>query len=151
MTQVDFYSSLLHPTEKILPKFLEKAIENKIRTLLILKDEEALNFYNRYLWTYSSNFFLAHGASMDSYPEDQPVYLSTNIKDNANNAKLIVSTEPLPIDDILKFDRYIYIFKANAEEENEAIYKYYNEIKEVNTNLNCQQQDKQGKWIKKEI
>ena len=112
--EVSFYQVTTTPTEKTVPKLLEKAYSANQRVVVLVDSQERLDLFNSVLWTYSTAAFLPHGSSQDA-PEThsrQPIWLTTTVE-NPNQSQLIVVTSGVTIDAQSGFDRCIDIFDGN--------------------------------------
>ena len=88
MTEISFYHLEKSNLEFALPKLLEKVLEMGKRALVIGESEARIELLASALWTYNSDSWLPHGTSKDSYPEEQPVWLSSE-NTNPNGATFL--------------------------------------------------------------
>ena len=93
-----FYQLTVSPLEKVLPKLLEKAYAQGLRSV-VLSNEERLKTLDVSLWTYSSGAFLPHAiassledAKSVEFDAMQPILLTSRLC-NPNGASLLVLTQ----------------------------------------------------------
>jgi len=114
MAEFNFYDIGSNTLEKFLSQLLEKILILKKRAVIIVGDEDQVNYFNQQLWTLSTNSFIPHGSKVNGDPENQPIWL-TNILENPNNASYLVSTNVLLHEGIKNFEKCFFIFsKKNA-------------------------------------
>ena len=114
MAEFNFYDIGSNTLDKFLSQLLEKILILKKRAVIIVGDEDQVNYFNQQLWTLSTNSFIPHGSKVNGDPENQPIWL-TNILENPNNASYLVSTNVLLHEGIKNFEKCFFIFsKKNA-------------------------------------
>ncbi|MGB7974738.1 MAG: DNA polymerase III subunit chi [Roseiarcus sp.] len=89
MTEIRFYHLEQRRIDQALPSLLERALEEGQRVLVRASSEDMVAALNERLWTYDDASFLPHGAANDGDPMEQPVFLTTELK-NANAATMLV-------------------------------------------------------------
>jgi DNA polymerase IIIc chi subunit len=140
--QYKFYELANDSIEKALPQLIYKIydkLEQKI--LLLLKNKEEVELFDRLLWSFSSNKFLPHGTAEEKIEYYTKLLITAEL-DNKNNAKILVSN--LCLDKQIftqQFSQIIYIFshKQGFAEE-------YQRLKTHNIKANYWQQGPDGKW-----
>ena len=142
MTQVSFYNLIRDTLESVLPKILEKAMDNDIRALIITASDERSQSLDEALWAYDADSFLPHGRSNDSFAQDQPI-LITNSLDNKNDASLLVIVDGVDVPNISEFDRCIEIFYA--EEASKVDFAKDRRLKS-GYKVKVFQQEENGSW-----
>jgi DNA polymerase-3 subunit chi len=146
MKEVRFYHLTQTPLEKVLPKLLEKLYLSGQRVLLKCKDDEAVTQWNRYLWSYTTKFFLPHGSKDNSYPEEQPIYLSTKI-DTPNHANCLVTIDQTVLFNHQTITQLVDVFNGNDEQELLAARQRWQEYKRQNSMLTYWKQTPDGSWV----
>jgi DNA polymerase-3 subunit chi len=109
LTEVGFYHLTRSTLEDALPRLLEKAHAGGSRVVVRVGDSERLELLNRALWTYGKDSFLPHGTRADGFPEDQPIYLTTQVE-NPNGASILVLVHDAAAPDLGSFDRCLDLF-----------------------------------------
>jgi DNA polymerase-3 subunit chi len=89
VTEIRFYHLEQRRVDQALPPLLERALEEGRRVLVRASSEEMVAALNERLWTYDDASFLPHGAAGDGNPMEQPIFLTTELK-NANAATMLV-------------------------------------------------------------
>ena len=88
MTDISFYHLTTRSLEDALPKLLELSLQSEERALVLLGNEERMEFLNGLLWTYEPGSWLPHGTLEDGDPADQPIFL-TSRDENLNEATFL--------------------------------------------------------------
>ena len=89
MTEIWFYHLEQRRIDQALPSLLEQALEEGRRVLVRASSDEMVAALNERLWTYDDASFLPHGATGDGDPMEQPIFLTSELK-NANTATMLV-------------------------------------------------------------
>jgi DNA polymerase-3 subunit chi len=115
VTEIRFYHLEQRWVDQALPPLLERALEEGRRVLVRASSEEMVTALNERLWTYDDASFLPHGAAGDGDPMEQPIFLTTELK-NANAATTLVrlsGAETSEADDA--FDLVVLMFDGRDE------------------------------------
>ncbi len=150
MTRFDFYHLQKSSLEQILPKLCEKAYASGMPIKILLTTEERVEFINSLLWTYSEESFLPHGSRKDGFATEQPIFISTEEK-NENNAELLIlidGAQP-PISTLNHYKRVLNIFDGNSDEALNKARAYWKEIKDLDGELHYWQQNNDGSFEQK--
>ncbi|HTK85793.1 MAG TPA: DNA polymerase III subunit chi [Patescibacteria group bacterium] len=91
MTEIRFYHLRTRTLEQALPEILTKVVSQGRRAVVKTQDVASAERLNDYLWTWRPDSFLPHGMKGDSFPADQPVWLTT-IDENPNGADVLILT-----------------------------------------------------------
>ncbi len=127
--EVNFYHFTSVPLLKAVPSLLKKMYDTKKNILVLCRNEEELEEFDKYLWSFSTKTFLPHGTAKDMQPEEQPIFLSTKIVQD-NSPKALLSFVDLKEEDIKKFESVVFVFFGNKNEEFvDSMYKKYSQIK----------------------
>ncbi len=89
MTEIRFYHLERRRVDQALPSLLEHALEEGRRVLVRASSEEMVAALNERLWTYDDASFLPHGAAGDGDSMEQPIFLTSELK-NPNAATMLV-------------------------------------------------------------
>ena len=150
MTRIDFYHLQRTPLDAVLPKLCEKAYSVGNRIKIWVDSEERVETINNLLWTYKEDSFLPHGSKKDGFAEEQPIFISSNEK-NENNADLLILADGVrPVTDILAtYTRVLNIFDGNdgASVQNARI--YWKEVKAADFEVHYWQQNISGGFEQK--
>ncbi len=145
MTKVNFYHLTKLPVGKALPKLLEKVILSGVNVVVLAPTEENVELLNRELWTYTTKFFLPHGSKKDGNEAEQPVYLTAS-NENPNSSKVLAIVGDANPTDITSFEKCLYMFDGNVEEQVSKARQRWKEYKQSGHELTYWQQDNKGAW-----
>ncbi|MDA0782295.1 MAG: DNA polymerase III subunit chi [Rickettsiales bacterium] len=145
MTMINFYHLTKLPVGKALPKLLEKAIMADKRVMVQLTDDIRVEQLNKEMWTYTTKFFLPHGAKGDGFEDEQPIYLTAS-NENANGATILAMVENATIDNLNDFEKCIYMFDGNDESQLKAARVHWKEFKSIGHEVTYWQQTPKGGW-----
>lgn len=130
--EVNFYHFTSVPLLKAVPSLLKKIYDTKKNILVLCKNEEDLDEFDKYLWSFSTKTFLPHGTAKDPQPEEQPIFLSTNIV-KENSPKVLLSFVDLKEQDLQTFESIVFVFFGNKnEKEVISMYEKHDKIKKNN-------------------
>lgn len=149
MTEVNFYHITQTPLEKCLPQLVTKIYNAGFKSLVIFKDQEILDIYNKLFWTAGRISFLPHASYDEAQSERQPVLLTIDDK-NLNNAnlKLIVGAAKFDNDNLP--EKLLFIFNGNDSEELKFARQQYVDLKKQNFKIKYYQQTDKNGWVLKD-
>ena len=150
---VNFYK-LLDGSHLINSIFLicNKILQIDEKTIIYLKNEEQVNYFDDKLWTASQNDFLPHLTSnsgeFEEFKDEVPILLTAE-KSNLINAENIIILEPNRDFEMLKsFKKVFFLFSSENEEELLNARNFWKEISNLKADFSSkfylQNQDK--KW-----
>ena len=145
MSTINFYHLTSSPLGKALPKLMEKVYGSGAKALVLTASDEQTEELNRQLWTYTTKFFLPHGAKEDGYSDKQPIYLS-NKEENPNNATIMAFVGLAKPESLTVFDKYLYLFDGNNQEEVAEARIRWKAYKDQGHTLTYWQQTEKGAW-----
>jgi DNA polymerase-3 subunit chi len=145
MTKVNFYHLTSSPIGKALPKLLEKAIASNARVVVQAESEDKVAQLNSELWTYTTKFFLPHGAKEDGFADQQPIYLTAS-NENPNGATILAIAENAVATDMDKFEKCLYMFDGNDASQLQTARSRWKEYKEAGFEVTYWQQNAKGGW-----
>lgn len=147
MKQISCYQTIDNLLEKTVCLITEKCYLNNFRVIIITSDTEMQELINKVLWSYSQKQFIPHGSSLDPSPEMQPVYITTDILKNINNAKvLILVNQFIPTTALLDFDRVCIIYNDDNECLFQEVSDYINGLKTGPIKIDRYKQTLKGHW-----
>ncbi len=142
MVEYWFYDTQDKQLDAYLPALLEKCLSTGRKVVVQCVDDDALEHYDAWIWTYNDISFLAHGKQGCAFAENQPIYLTTQSDDNSNNADIrlyVQNTTPLTYEDMhsdmQKYERCIFLFCNTDKQLMEAINNLYSSIKQHDITL----------------
>lgn len=145
MTAINFYHLTKLPIGKALPKLLEKVIATKANVIVQAASDEAVEQLNKELWTYTTKFFLPHGSKKDGNESEQPIYLTAS-NENPNGATILAIAGNAEAENIDSFDKCLYMFDGNDEEQLKTARNRWKEYKESGFDITYWQQNPKGGW-----
>jgi len=151
--KVSFYHLTKTMLDEALPKLLEKVLETDSKALVLSEEKAEQEKLSKIFWSVGGtrlipNAIVGDGES-DGNEELQPVLISSDIN-NQNNANFLVLTGQSAEDNFSDFQRVLYIFNGNDNEELEfARNKWRSLTANDNLDLKYYFQDQKGNWQEK--
>jgi DNA polymerase-3 subunit chi len=145
VTVINFYHLTVSPLGKALPKLMEKVYGAGHRALVLTENADQTEILNQQLWTYTTKFFLPHGAKEDGFSQKQPIYLSHE-EENPNGSKILAfigSAEPASLD---AYDKSLYLFDGTDEDVVSNARARWKRYKEEGHEVTYWQQSEKGAW-----
>jgi DNA polymerase III subunit chi len=146
--EFSFYHLTTTPLIKALPKILEKILTAKQKAVILFPNEESMEEMNRYLWSFSTLNIIPHGSCNDIYPEEQPIYLTTQ-DENPNKASIKIMVGGAFSENFFGFKKVLYFFDENIEGEQELARERFKLLKDKSIDTVYWQQQDKGAWEKK--
>ena len=148
MTEVLFYHLESRPLEQVLPQLLEKTLERGWRAVVQTGSEERAQGLSQSLWTYREEAFLPHGSAADGNEELQPIFL-TSEETNPNGAHIRFFVDGAEAEDLVGYERAVFMFDGNNEEAVAAARARWKTVKAQGHDVTYWQQSPEGRWEKK--
>ncbi|MBY0355008.1 MAG: DNA polymerase III subunit chi [Rickettsiales bacterium] len=143
-TQVRFYHLLSTPLGKALPKLMEAAYQNGVKTLIHGREDQ-IEAMDRAIWTFHPGKFVPHGTQRDPYPDEQPIFLSTNLSP-LNGATLLVMINGALYEGAHTFERLFDIFDGSDEDSVTAARERWAAYKSRGWVMEYFRQNDDGSW-----
>lgn len=150
MAEISFYQLTQGSLEKSVAKLLEKVYLAGLKSVLFFETSEALDIYNKLLWTFSSKVFLPHGSKKEGQRDEQPLWLTTTFE-NPNGADVLACVEGSTITDFADFKRCLDIFNGHDDDAITGARKRWKAYKEAGHALTYWKQNESGRWEKQNI
>lgn len=147
MTDIGFYHLTTSPLERALPRLLEKILDIKKRAVVICASEERLDFLNGTLWTLGKLSFIPHGSHKEGFPEDQPIWLTTQ-DENPNGAQFLILTEGAESPTLASYERCLDLFDGNDEDAVSQARERWKKYKDQGHSITYWKQTESGAWEK---
>jgi DNA polymerase III subunit chi len=147
MPEISFYQLSVFPLEKALPKLLEKVYASGKRAVIVTDTEISVKELNNLLWNYREDSFLPHGAAGDSFPEEQPLYITSG-NENPAGATIVVATHGAEPQDVESYERYLDLFDGNDQAQLVQARARWKKYKEKGYIMTYWQQTHKGGWEK---
>jgi DNA polymerase III subunit chi len=146
VTEIRFYHLEQRRVDQALPPLLERALGEGRRVLVRASSEEMVAALNERLWTYDDASFLPHGAAGDGDPMEQPIFLTTELK-NANAATMLVrfsGAETSEADDA--FDLVVLMFDGRDEAALAQARGEWRRLKDQGSPISYWRESDEGGW-----
>ncbi len=114
MTKVDFYTGA-EDKLRTACQLSHKAMQNGLRVLLHVPDEQALSALDALLWQYPATAFIPHCRSQDAAAADMPVVLGCDAE-ALPHSELLISLHTACPPFFSRFERVIEIVGQEEEE-----------------------------------
>ncbi len=151
---IKFYAIALDNQVKYLIELLDKTINSNGKALVLLKDEEMLEVYNKSLWT--GHQWLPHCIVDNKWEHENSIVLGIS-KENEkclvkNQATFLFLIDDAPTPDISSMEKIFVIFNKNNNNiltMNRQRWKDLNHMKLEDWKMTIFNQDSNGKFVEK--
>lgn len=149
MTQISFYHLTKTTIDEALPKLLEKVLESDSRAIIKVSNDNDAKHYDDLLWSLGGTRIVPHGVEGRGDDKYQPVLISKS-EENVNDATFLVTIGRDEGDWFSNFDRSLYIFNGNDNEELEFARSKWKKLKDnKDLVLKYYFQNEKGNWQEK--
>jgi DNA polymerase-3 subunit chi len=148
MTEVMFYQLQRSGLMGVLPKLLEKTLNEGQRAVVIAGSEARVEAIAGELWTYDPGSWLPHGTAQDGEPQDQPVWI-TSREENPNGAAFLFLTDGADVADLGTFARCFDLFDGNDDAAVAAARQRWSRRRAAGHPVTFWQQGERGGWERK--
>ena len=148
MTEVRFYHLTKTPVEKALPDLLLKALDVGKKSIIRVKDKQAVAPLSKHLWVCRRDGFIPHGIEGDGNEPLQPIWLTAD-NDNPNNADTLFLLEGAAKENLKDFTLVCLIFNGANDEDVTQARADWAQLKKDGFALTYWQQSESGGWQKK--
>jgi DNA polymerase III subunit chi len=148
VTEILFYHLTESTLEDALPPLLERSLERGWKVVVEAGSEERVASLNAHLWTYKEDGFLPHGSATDAYPEEQPVFLSTD-SSNPNSANVRFHVDGSQPGNTEGYTRVIMMFDGHNNTQTADARTAWKRLKGEGHDLTYWQQNQDRRWKKK--
>jgi DNA polymerase-3 subunit chi len=145
MTVINFYHLTVSPLGKALPKLMEKVYAAGHRALILTEDAAQTDLLNKQLWTYTTKFFLPHGAKSDGFESNQPIYLSHE-EENPNQSKILAFVGSAEPGNLSEYDKSLYLFDGMDDASVSRARERWKHYKREGHEVTYWQQSEKGAW-----
>ena len=146
MTEINFYKITRSSVEKLLPRLLEKIIQEGSMVNFLFKNQNRLEYIDDFLWTYSNESFIPHYVDDSNYINVHPILLSLSENIN-NNADVFVTIEGYLPENIEKYKKIIDIIDGKDDQIIKDALVRVEHIKNKGYKVDCWRQEISG-WEK---
>lgn len=146
--EISFYHLTLQPLNVALPKLLNKVREADMKAVIKVPSATHMDDIDQFLWTFDKASFLPHDTEKSKFPEDQPIFITTN-DDNPASADVLVLTDGATCEMLDGYNRVLEMFDGNNPTSVEEARTRWSGYKEAGYDLTYWQQTDNGGWTKK--
>ena len=149
MTEVLFYHLTESRLEQALPDLLEKSLARGWRVVVQCSSEERRDALDNHLWTYREDSFLPHGSDRDSSGVLQPVLLTVEAGQRANEPHVRLLVDGAVADTLTGYVRAVYLFDGHDADQLDTARGRWKVEKAAGHAVTYWQQTEEGRWVKK--
>lgn len=149
MVEVLFYHLTESRLEDALPGLLERSLAKGWRVVVQCASEERRDALDHHLWVYRDESFLPHGSDADGSGALQPILLTVEAAQEANDPHvrfLVEGAEPAALD---RYVRAVYLFDGHDEDQIGRARERWKVEKAAGHDVTYWQQTDAGTWVKK--
>lgn len=147
--EIVFYQFTSTPLISSLPGLVKKIYETGSKLLIVCRNAEEMNQFDRALWTFSQKDFIPHCIEHEIHlqPENSPILLALDTDNNKNGAEVILNLSCSSIP--LNYKKCLYACFGSNEECQDFLVLHDNYKSNTNVKpLTFWRQEINGKWIK---
>ena len=149
MTEVLFYHLTESRLEQALPDLLERSLARGWRVVVQCSSVERRDALDNHLWTYREDSFLPHGSDAESTGALQPVLLTVDPKQRANEPHVRFLVDGAVPDTLQGYVRAVYLFDGHDAEQLDTARGRWKVEKAEGHAVTYWQQTEEGRWVKK--
>jgi DNA polymerase-3 subunit chi len=149
--RVDFYHLVKNSLEETASLLLEKAYSAGNKVLFLVSSEDKAEELSEYLWSYKEESFLPHGTLKDGFKDKHPIFVTSDLSENFNDANILVLADGVVLSDkeLDSYDRILNVFDGNSISAVEQARVFWKELKNSGSDLHYWQQNVNGAWTEK--
>ncbi|NDW07420.1 DNA polymerase III subunit chi [Jiella pacifica] len=149
MTEVLFYHLTESRLEQALPDLLEKSLARGWRVVVQCSSAERRDALDNHLWTYREDSFLPHGTDAESSGALQPILLTVDAAQRANEPDVRFLVDGAVPDTLTGYVRAVYLFDGHDGEQLDTARGRWKIEKAAGHAVTYWQQTEEGRWVKK--
>lgn len=149
MAEVLFYHLSESRLEDALPDLLERSVARGWRVVVQTSTPERRDALDQHLWTYKDDSFLPHGSDSDGSGALQPILLTTEPAQRANDPHVRFMVEGAVPESLEGYVRGIYMFDGHDEEQLSIARSRWKVEKSAGHDVTYWQQTEGGRWTKR--
>lgn len=149
MAEVLFYHLTESRLEEALPDLLEKSLARGWRVVVQAVTAERRDALDHHLWTFREESFLPHGTDADSSGALQPILLTIDPAQAANDPQcrfMVEGAVPVSLDSCV---RGVYLFDGHDAEQLAGARARWTSEKAAGHQVTYWQQSEDRRWVKK--
>lgn len=149
MAEVLFYHLTESRLEEALPDLLERSLSRGWRAVVQCTSEEKRRSLDHHLWTFRDDSFLPHGTDETSTGALQPILLTIDAAQAANDPQVRFMVEGAVPVSLEGLARGVYLFDGHDEEQLAGARQRWKVEKAAGHVVTYWQQSEDRRWVKK--
>lgn len=149
MAEVLFYHLTESRLEEALPDLLERSLARGWRAVVQCTSEEKLRSLDQHLWTFREESFLPHGSDETSNGALQPILLTIDPAQKANDPQVRFLVEGAVPASLEGLERGVYLFDGHDEHQLAGARQRWKVEKAAGHAVTYWQQTEDRRWTKK--
>ncbi len=149
MAEVLFYHLTESRMEDALPDLLERCLARSWRVVVQTATEERRDALDQHLWVFRDDAFLPHGSDAEGSAALQPILITVDPAQRANDAHVRFMVEGAVPQDLSPYERGVYLFDGLDEEQLSAARARWKVEKAAGHLVTYWQQSEDRRWVKK--
>ena len=149
MTEVLFYHLTESRFEEALPDLLERSLQRGWRVVVQCVTEERRDALDQHLWTFREDSFLPHGTDEASNGALQPILLTIDSAQTANDPQVRFMVEGAVPETLEGMARGVYLFDGHDEAQLAGARQRWKVEKAAGHAVTYWQQTDDRRWVKK--
>lgn len=149
MAEVLFYHLTESRLEEALPDLLERSLKRGWRVVVQTASEERRDALDHHLWVFRDDAFLPHGSDAESNGALQPILLTIDPRQAANDPHVRFMVEGAVPNSLEGYVRGVYVFDGHDEEQLAAARTRWKAEKEAGHDVTYWQQTEDRRWTRK--
>lgn len=149
MAEVLFYHLTESRMEDSLPDLLERSLARGWRVVVQAATPERRDALDQHLWTYKDDSFLPHGSDADGGGALQPILLTVEPEQRANDPHVRFMVEGAVPDDLAPYQRGVYLFDGHDPNQLATARERWKAEKSAGHTVTYWQQTEDRRWVKK--
>jgi DNA polymerase-3 subunit chi len=146
--EVWFYHLERTSLDQALPELLEKTLKKGWKARVRAASQDAVDFFDDWLWRYRDEAFLPHARDTEAFAERQPVLLGTD-QTNPNGAEALFLIDGAEPGDASPYQRCIVLFDGQDPAAVAQARGHWSKFKAQGLSVSYWQQGTERGWEKK--
>ncbi|KAB0680675.1 DNA polymerase III subunit chi [Aureimonas leprariae] len=149
MAEVLFYHLTESRLEEALPDLLERSLKRGWRVVVQAMTAERRDALDHHLWVFRDDAFLPHGTDAESNGALQPILLTIDPSQRANDAHVRFMVEGAVPATLDGYERGVYLFDGHDTEQLGSARSRWKVEKDAGHAVTYWQQSEDRRWVKK--
>ena len=149
MAEVLFYHLTQSRLEEALPDLLERSLARGWRVVVQTATPERRDALDQHLWTYKDDSFLPHGSDSEGNGALQPILLTVEPEQRANDPQVRFMVEGAVPHDLSGVQRGVYLFDGQDPDQVAQARERWKAEKAAGHEVTYWQQSEDRRWVKK--